>query len=64
MKQNKQRSPAETVSLIISLSVVGMIIALVSYIWLTGDTNPPILSVTTESQIRQVNHQYYVPFTV
>ena len=60
-----RRSPAEKVSFGISLSIVGIIVALVCYTWLAGDTNPPILSLAaTDSQIRQVNQQYYVPFTV
>ena len=58
-----RRSLAEKVSFSISLSVVGIIIALIGYVWVTGDSNPPILSVT-ESSVRQVNSQYYVPFTV
>lgn len=64
MPQNPlRRSLAEKVSFSVSLSIVGIIVALVCYTWLTGDTNPPILSVTT-TEIRQVNRQYYVPFTV
>ena len=60
---SQRRSLAEKVSFSISLFIVGVIVALVCYIWVTGDTNPPILSVST-SKIRQVNQQYYVPFTV
>ncbi|WP_019504013.1 TIGR02588 family protein [Pleurocapsa sp. PCC 7319] len=59
-----RRSLAEKVSFGISLSIVGIIVALVCYTWITGDNNPPILSVTTDSNIRQVNQQYYIPFTV
>lgn len=62
-KNPLRRSPAEKVSFSVSLFIVGMIIALVCYIWVTGDSNPPILSVST-SKVRQVNQQYYVPFTV
>ena len=58
-----RRSLAEKVSFSVSLSIVGIIIALVCYIWITGDTNPPVLSVIT-TEVRQVNRQYYVPFTV
>jgi uncharacterized protein (TIGR02588 family) len=57
------RSLAEKVSFGISLSIVGIIIALILYTWITGDTNPPVLAVTT-TQTRQVAQQYYVPFTV
>ena len=62
-KNLRQRSLAEKVSFSVSLSIVGIIIALICYTWVTGDSNPPILSVT-ESRVRQVNSQYYVPFTV
>ena len=58
-----RRSLAEKVSFSVSLSIVGIIVALVCYTWITGDTNPPILSVTT-AKIRQIDRQYYVPFTV
>ena len=58
-----RRSLAEKVSFGLSLSIVGIIVGLICYTWITGDTNPPILSVTT-SEIRQVKQQYYVPFTV
>lgn len=66
MKQKNywRRSLAERVSFGISLSIVGLIVALVCYAWITGDNNPPILSITTDSNIREVNQQYYIPFTV
>lgn len=65
MAQNPWRkSVAERVSFGVSLFIVGIIISLVCYTWITGDNNPPILSIITESPIRQVNQQYYVPFTV
>lgn len=62
-KKFKTRSQAEKVSFIVSLSIVSTIVILVCYAWITGDTNPPTLTITT-SQIRQVDRQYYVPFTV
>ncbi|MEO0836796.1 MAG: TIGR02588 family protein [Cyanobacteria bacterium J06642_3] len=62
-KSGRGRSPAERVSLGVSLLIVGLIIVLICYTWITGDNNPPILSVT-KSQVRQVEGQYYVPFTV
>lgn len=66
MKQKNywRRSLAERVSFGISLSIVGLIVGLVCYAWITGDNNPPVLSITTDSNIRQVNQQYYIPFTV
>ncbi len=63
-KSFSQRSLPEKVSFSVSLSIVVIIIALVCYSWITGDTNPPILAVKTEPHIRQVNQQYYVPFTI
>lgn len=63
-KNSWRRSLAERVSFSVSLFIVGIIITLVCYTWVTGDNNPPILSITTGSNIRQVNQQYYVPFTV
>ena len=58
-----RRTLAEKVSFSVSLLIVSIIVTLVCYTWITGDTNPPILSITT-SEARQVNQQYYVPFTV
>lgn len=63
-KNSWRRSWAEKVSFGISLAIVGLIVGLVSYTWITGDTNPPILSVAMDSQVRKINQQYYVPFTV
>lgn len=37
---------------------------LICYTWATGDNNLPILSIVTESNIRQVKQHYYVPFIV
>ncbi|GAB4527270.1 MAG: hypothetical protein Tsb0014_07910 [Pleurocapsa sp.] len=58
-----RRSSAEKFSFIISLSIIVAIIVLVCFAWITGDNNPPILSVTT-AKIREIERQYYVPFTV
>jgi uncharacterized protein (TIGR02588 family) len=59
-----QRSFAEKVSFTVSLFILSLIVSLICYVWITGDTNPPILSVTTGAEIRETNQQYYVPFTV
>ena len=67
MQQNPwRRSLAEKVSFSISLFIVGIVIFLIAYSWVTGDNSPPILSVTTESESnpRHIGQQYYVPFTV
>lgn len=59
-----QQTLAEKVSFTLSLSIVTLIVVLICYTWLTGDNEPPVLSVTKESQIRYIDQQYYVPFTV
>ena len=58
-----RRSLAEKVSFSISLFIVSILLALICYVWISGDTNPPILSVSTDT-IREADQQYYVPFTV
>ena len=65
MSQKAQkRSLAERVSFGISLFIISVIFFLVCFTWITGDNNPPILSVTTSSNIRHIKEQYYLPFTV
>jgi uncharacterized protein (TIGR02588 family) len=66
-KQEKQseRSFAENVSFGISLLVLGLLVGLVVYQWVTKKNQPPVLSVTTDAtQIRQAGGQFYIPFTV
>ena len=58
-----KRSLAEKVSFLISLFIVSTIVILICYTWISGDTKPPVLSIET-FETRQVNKQYYVPFTV
>lgn len=60
----KSRSLAEKVSFSIALAIFGFLISLIIYTWVTGDSNPPIVTVKIDGQIRQVQNQYYVPFTV
>lgn len=59
-----RRTPAEQISFRVSLFIVSLIFVLICYSWIAGDNNPPILSVSTETPIRHINQQYYVPFTV
>ena len=59
-----RRSLAEKVSFSISLFVVSTIVFLIVYAWITGDNNPPVLSVTAGANIRHIEQQYYIPFTV
>ena len=63
-KNYRHRSFAERISFGISLFIVAILVSLVCYTWITGDNNPPILTITTQSNIRQADRQYYVPFTV
>lgn len=63
-KNSWRRSLPEKVSFSLSLAIVGILIALIGYTWITGDANPPILSVVTNTEIRQANQQYYVPFSI
>jgi len=58
------RSPAELISFSIALSILGIIVGLVIYSWMTNKNQPPILSVKTDHQIRQEQGQFYVPFSV
>ena len=58
------RSPAEWTSFGIALLILATIVGLVVYQWLTQKNQPPILSVSTSSEMRQVPGQFYVPFEV
>lgn len=63
-KDREPRSPAEWVSFAISLAILASIVSLVLYRWATTDDQPPVLAITTDSKIRQVKSQFYVPFTI
>lgn len=62
--QKPPRSPAEWTTFSIALFIVAVIVGLVLYKWLTQKNQPPELSVTPHSQIRQAQGQFYVPFSV
>lgn len=57
-------SPAEWISLGVSLSILVLVLGLVIYSWITKENKPPILSVISGAEIRQVNEQFYIPFEV
>jgi uncharacterized protein (TIGR02588 family) len=61
---SNHRSSAEWISFTIALILLGIVVGLITYSWIIQDYKPPILEVETSSQIRQVNDQFYVPFTV
>ena len=62
---SSHRSPAEWVSFTIALFILITIVGLVTFRGLGRDSQPPILCVTVKQiDIRQIERQYYVPFTV
>jgi uncharacterized protein (TIGR02588 family) len=62
---SSHRSPAEWVSFTIALFILITIVGLVTFRGLGRDSKPPIVCVTIkQTDIRQVERQYYVPFTV
>jgi uncharacterized protein (TIGR02588 family) len=63
-KNAKSRSLAEWFSFAISLMILAAIVGLVIYRWVTTEAQPPVLSVKTEPEIRQVEGQFYIPFTI
>ncbi|MFP4009253.1 MAG: TIGR02588 family protein [Spirulinaceae cyanobacterium] len=62
--EESQRSSAEWISFSIALILLGIVVSLIVYSWASQTYKPPILEVETSADIRQVNHQFYVPFTV
>ncbi|MCU0532732.1 MAG: TIGR02588 family protein [Hydrococcus sp. Prado102] len=64
-KNQRQRTTlAEWVTFLLSLAVVALIVGLVLHSWMTQSDEPPILQVTGTTEIREVQGQFYVPFTV
>lgn len=57
-----QRSLAEWITFGVAAAILSTVIGLVLYVWLGQQRQPPILSVTYEKTIRQVDGQFYVPF--
>jgi uncharacterized protein (TIGR02588 family) len=62
--EGSERSLAENVSFAISLLLLSLLVGLVVYEWISKKDQPPVLSVTTDSQVRQAGKQFYVPFTI
>lgn len=60
----QQRIPAEWITFTIASLIVALIMGLVLLIWVTQNDRPPLLSVTVNSEIRQEQGQYYVPFSI
>jgi uncharacterized protein (TIGR02588 family) len=63
-EQQQKRTPAEWVTFAIACSILSILIGLVLYNWLTKKHEPPIISVTRHTPIRETQGQFYVPFTV
>ncbi len=63
-ENNPGRSPAEWITFGIAATILSTVIGLVLYVWLGQQRQPPILSVTHKGMIRQVDGQFYVPFTL
>ncbi len=59
-----RRSFPEKLSFSIAIALLAVLISLIFYSWFTQSDKPPILSASFGQEIRQVEQQYYVPFTV
>jgi uncharacterized protein (TIGR02588 family) len=59
-----KRTPAEWVTFGAASFILAMVVGLVGYTWLNDKHEPPILSVSNQKTIREVNGQFYVPFEV
>lgn len=61
---SSRRSLPERLSFGIAIAILSVLISLVVYSWRTQSNKPPILSVEIGQEIRYIQAQYYVPFTV
>lgn len=64
VEQQQPRSPAEWITFSIALFIVTVIVGLVIYKWLTQKNQPPVVSISRSSEIRQAPGQFYVPFEI
>lgn len=62
--RSQHRIPAEWITFSIASFIVAIIVGLVLFIWVTQSSQPPVLSITTEGEVRQAQGRYYVPFSV
>ena len=60
--QPTPRSVAEWISFTIALCLLGTLIGFVIYSWASIQDKPPILQVKLQSDIRQEEKQFYIPF--
>jgi uncharacterized protein (TIGR02588 family) len=63
-EQQQKRTFAEWATFAIACSILSILIGLVLYNWRTKKQEPPIISVTRNTPIRETQGQFYVPFTV
>lgn len=63
-EKQPQRSPAELTTFGIATSILAAIVGLVLYNWVNDKDRPPVLSVTPNTEIRQTQGQFYVPFEI
>jgi uncharacterized protein (TIGR02588 family) len=64
VEPKQPRSSAEWITFSIALLILATLIGLIIYKWVTQKNQPPLLSITPKSEIRQVPGQFYVPFTI
>ncbi len=55
---------AEWVTFAIASFILATLVGLVIYSWLTKKQEPPIISVTRNTPVREEKGQFYVPFAV
>lgn len=64
VEPKQPRSLAEWTTFSIAVLILTTLMGLVIYKWVTQKNQPPLLSVTQKSEIRQVPGQFYVPFAI
>lgn len=62
-KPGQSRSLAEWISFSIAIVIMAILLGLVFYSWQNKEVQPPILAVK-QASVRQLEGQFYVPFTV
>lgn len=64
-KSERQRTTtAEWVTFLISAAILALVVGLVLHAWMTESDRPPLLRLTDTTEIRELEGQFYVPFTV
>lgn len=64
MEKRPPRSVAEWTTFSVASTILASIAGLVVYTWATDRHEPAVLEVSQNSQIREANGQFYVPFEV